>query len=308
MSRWMADGEDARHEMHLWVGEIPEALRELRTEELAEEFPFDFSVGSLEALEAHLLAEYPSAGSKVGMESRRAFCATMYLGEVLMTVAGGTWGWNRRKGPGAPMGQPVVCPDPALDLRPVAPLLLIAHAMRTRTGDAFSREVARLRAAVAEVREREPGWEPVVVLPAEEVARKAGTDHPELVAWLDRRGAAFPGWAAEAGAPERWDFGLDSLELLEEIVRERFADGEEILAEKRSEFVQGAVWYIGEVVRRNARAVEWQYQPRGRFGELAGIPWADVGGCRAGSFRRAVRRAGVGKCWGCACGGWWRPG
>ncbi|MFI0223305.1 hypothetical protein [Streptomyces lydicus] len=173
-----------------------------------------------------------------------------------------------------------------------------------------------------------------MVLPVEEVARKAGTDHPELVAWLDRRVAAFPGWAAEVGAPERWDFGPDSLELLEEIVRGRFADGEEILAEKRSEFVQGAVWYIGEVVRRNARAMEWQYQPRGRFGELAGamfsaaregvletplvgqpglreggtlyplgalnvlysaapgIPWADVGGCGAGSFRRAVRRMG----------------
>ncbi|MFI0152564.1 hypothetical protein [Streptomyces lydicus] len=39
------------------------------------------------------------------------------------------------------------------------------------------------------------------------------------------------------------DFGLDSLELLEEIVRERFADGEEILAEKRSEFVQGGTLY-----------------------------------------------------------------
>ncbi len=29
----MADNEDARHALHLWVGEITEALRELRAEE-----------------------------------------------------------------------------------------------------------------------------------------------------------------------------------------------------------------------------------------------------------------------------------
>ncbi|MFI9355006.1 hypothetical protein [Streptomyces lydicus] len=57
MSRWIADNEDARRELHLWVGEIPEALRELRAEELTAEFPFDFGAGSLEALEAHLLEE-----------------------------------------------------------------------------------------------------------------------------------------------------------------------------------------------------------------------------------------------------------
>ncbi len=236
----------------------------------------------------------------------------MYLGEVLLTVAGGTWGWNRRKGPGAPMGQPVVCPDPALDLQPVAPLLLIAHAMRTRTGDAFSWEVARLRAAVAEVREREPGWEPVVVLPVEEVARKAGTDHPELVAWLDRRGAAFPGWAAEVGSPERGDFGLDSLELLEEIVRERFADGEEILAEKRSEFalpdggppVRGSGG-IRVRARSAARAFRGQTSAaagRSRFGgRCAGPERVSVGGvCVRWVVEAGVRGPG-GPYWvGCA--------
>ncbi|WP_329395407.1 hypothetical protein OHA45_16700 [Streptomyces lydicus] len=60
--------------------------------------------------------------------------------------------------------------------------------------------------------------------------------------------AAFPGWAAEVGAPERGDFGLDSLELLEEIARERFADGEEILAEKRSEFALTDEGHLYEVL------------------------------------------------------------
>jgi hypothetical protein len=40
----------------------------------------------------------------------------IYLREALMTITGGTWGWNRRKASGSPEGQPVICPDPALGL------------------------------------------------------------------------------------------------------------------------------------------------------------------------------------------------
>ncbi|MEU5657285.1 hypothetical protein ABZ802_16915 [Streptomyces sp. NPDC047737] len=91
--------------------------------------------------------------------------------------------------------------------------------------------------------------------------------HPELLAWLSAREAAFEGWAGELGPLEHWDFGTDSLDDLEEVVRERYAGLEEVRAAKDSDFVQGATWYVGEVVRRSFAAcgthapLVWMYDP-----------------------------------------------
>ncbi|MGW2742289.1 hypothetical protein [Streptomyces sp. NPDC001450] len=84
--------------------------------------------------------------------------------------------------------------------------------------------------------------------------------HPELLVWLAERQAAFEHWARTDGGAQRWDFGPDSLELLEELVRGRFATLEDVYDARRGEFVQGAVWYLGETVRR-ARGLVWKYEP-----------------------------------------------
>lgn len=82
----------------------------------------------------------------------------------------------------------------------------------------------------------------------------------ELNAWLSERSAAFPDWAKATGDEQRWDFGPDSLDALEDLIRRTFADVDEITAAKSGPFVQGAVWYIGEVIRRTTGAM-WQYEP-----------------------------------------------
>jgi hypothetical protein len=244
---------------------------------LDEGFPFDFGPGSLAALEAHLLAEYRSARERVALDFRPTRCATVYLGEVFLGIGGGRWGWDPHKAPGSSAGRPVVHPDPALGLGPVDPLALAARATRVRTGDVFTVEAAGLREAVAARREREPGWAPVVVPHPEQAGRRTGADHPELVRWLDRRAAEFAAWADEADAVDEvrpaealehpWDFSPGSLDRLEAVLRDRFSDSGALLAAKSDTFVQGVVWYVGEVVRRTRDGVVWQYQPRTRFDE-----------------------------------------
>ena len=84
--------------------------------------------------------------------------------------------------------------------------------------------------------------------------------HPELAAWLARQEADFPAWAAATGTPERWDFSPASLDALETLVRERYADADAIDDALDSTFVQGASWYVGEIARR-VNGAAWHYLP-----------------------------------------------
>lgn len=82
----------------------------------------------------------------------------------------------------------------------------------------------------------------------------------ELSAWLAERSKAFPEWAKATGEEQRWDFSPDSLDALEDLVRRTFADQAQVTGAKSGAFVQGAVWYIGEVICRTTGAV-WRYEP-----------------------------------------------
>ncbi|MCM2413086.1 hypothetical protein [Streptomyces sp. RKAG290] len=84
--------------------------------------------------------------------------------------------------------------------------------------------------------------------------------HPELLAWLTERQTAFADWAREAGGADRFDFGRSSLDVLDALLRESFDTDAEIAAQRRGPFVQGAVWYLGEVICRE-RGTVWKYEP-----------------------------------------------
>ncbi|MFC7304399.1 hypothetical protein ACFQVC_09275 [Streptomyces monticola] len=150
-----------------WIRDIPLLMDRLQGDLLPDDFPFDRTPESLTALESCLLDFYdpaggmdPDPGTHAGAGPGYVEAAMAYLGEVLLRTAGGHWGWHMKQ-VGDFEGQPVVCPDPDLGLRPVAPLLLISHALRVRTGSAFTEEIERLRRAIAEHRQETPGWEPV---------------------------------------------------------------------------------------------------------------------------------------------------
>ena len=248
-----------QHLLQNWIGGLPFQLLFLEKVLLPDDFPFDYSPESLAAMETHLLEHDDSVQDP---EKRAEFAekGVAYLGEVLLGIAGGSWGWNTRPVGDLP-GQPVLCPDPELELSPIAPMLLMSYALRVRTGTAFAEEVERLRAAVAGKRQEVPGWNPVkehtpVVDPKEPLP-----EHPALTSWLAAREEAVAAWAEDAfeGA-WRWNFHPDTLDWLEVAVRRRFATVEEFDAARDEPFVQGACWYMGEVIRRNKGAV-WQYVP-----------------------------------------------
>lgn len=85
--------------------------------------------------------------------------------------------------------------------------------------------------------------------------------HPELAAWLARQEADFPAWAEATGTPETWDFSPASLDALETLVREQYADTDAVNAARHGTFVQVAHWYVGEIARRVNDGAAWHYLP-----------------------------------------------
>ncbi|WP_129306894.1 hypothetical protein [Streptomyces sp. L2] len=85
------------------------------------------------------------------------------------------------------------------------------------------------------------------------------TRHPALLAWLTERREAFTAWAGRTGAADRLDFGAGSLDVLESLLRSAFTSDDEIRARRLDPFVQGAVWYLGEVICRT-RGTVWKYE------------------------------------------------
>ncbi|MFG2332714.1 hypothetical protein ACGFMM_24210 [Streptomyces sp. NPDC048604] len=101
------------------------------------------------------------------------------------------------------------------------------------------------------------------------------TRHPDLLAWLAERQAGFTPWAEATGVAGRFDFTPESLEVLDALVRETADDMDQITDQRLSPFVQGAVWYVGEVFCRHKQMV-WKYTPDVDSGELP--PFLDPSG------------------------------
>ncbi|MGH3647518.1 MAG: hypothetical protein ACRDTM_10130 [Micromonosporaceae bacterium] len=190
-----------------------------------------------------------------------------YVDETLIRLAGGGWGWQTD--PGEYADTPLVHPDDALELPPISPLRLMVQAVRARTGKEFSAAYQRLREAVARHQERDPSWSPV----------NAQADRPRhewLVNWLATREAGFAGWVTESGREaDTWDFSEDSLDALESLVRQRIPTLEAIDEPANTDFVQGAVWYFGEVAVRHKGATWWYVPDDADSGgyEASGNPW-----------------------------------
>ncbi|MER7162766.1 hypothetical protein, partial [Streptomyces lydicus] len=120
-------GDSPQQLLQQWIADVPYQLLLLEKVLLPGAFLFDYSARSLDALEARLLEKCDEESGQLPQgRAELVGSATAYLGEVLLGIAGGGWGWNTRPVDGLP-GQPVVWPDAELALSPVAPRLLIAH-------------------------------------------------------------------------------------------------------------------------------------------------------------------------------------
>ncbi|MFE3325920.1 hypothetical protein [Streptomyces sp. NPDC059176] len=223
----------------------------------------DRSPTSLARLEAELLAR--SAPGADFLERVAGF-----LGEVLLSAAGGSWAWDERR------GVPVVTPDPELGLPSVCPAELVEKARRRRDGDEFGRSLRELERAVAEKQAVAPGWRPVKE-PTSGLDQDptATFDSPYLDAWLAKRAAGLPAWLATyAERPGLWDFSQHSLDELEAAARRRVSGPDELA--EHPDFAEGASWYLGEVLRPAMRA-QWCYHPGEPDGDnmFVGRPFLD---------------------------------
>ncbi|MEY9859875.1 hypothetical protein ABH935_005509 [Catenulispora sp. GAS73] len=224
-----------------------------------QDFARDFSVSSLDALEAVLTAPNQAAGDTGLVESAMA-----YLGEALMRVGGGRWTWDDDP-ENPPFKGPVILLDDALGLPPLSPLQVMVDARLTGTRTEFRKVHDRLRTAVAEYQDSHPGWTPTK-------EHSSGVDpvglaelpppDPWLTGWLAGREADFPRWAAECGGTGEWQFTLATIDGLERLFLDRFATVEQSAAPENEVFVATASWVLGETVRRaDPGGVVWRYYP-----------------------------------------------
>lgn len=263
----MGDPTNAR--LDDWRERLGPMLAGLQDFVVGPDSALDLSVESLADLEHTLLGETPA-----GQPPREglAEAAGGYLGEVLLTVGGGGWAWDAgtglpvvglgvggsADGGGAGGGAGSVSGGAAGET--VEPMRLVVEALARRTGTVWSAEHERIRGLADARRAADPSWEPRrTEPPALRTGAPDGTD-PWLTRWLAAREQAFPAWSADTGRAGDLDFSPESLPALEHVVRRRIPGKEALHASRDSDFVQGAVWYLGEVGRRH-RDARWRYSP-----------------------------------------------
>lgn len=256
-------------ELDDWLELMHPRLARLQDSELPDDFPFDYSRESLEAIEAIILERFDDGAWST--PDARGFVegAMGYLGEALLRVGGGAWDWdNDDESPSYDL--PLVRPDGELGLPPVSPLDLIAAAASRRSGGEFARQYATLQNAVTDRQAVESSWTPTKEL-TPGVDDVLDSPMPEfLVGWLAEREAAFPKWVADyAGGHGTWDFSPESLDTLEDLVRSTIPSFEDFTKPEYADFAQGAAWYLGQVMHF-AKGGQWHYNP----GELDPLmPW-----------------------------------
>jgi hypothetical protein len=244
----MQESDDAK--LIDWRERIGPMLAGLEDFVAGPDTPLDLSAESLRDLEQVLLAESPP-----GQPPPQGLAETLggYLGETLLTIGGGGWAWDSDSD----------LPVTSLDLGEVVhPMRLVVDALVWRTGKVWPTEYERIAALAAARRSEEPAWKPRrtdrPAMGAE--AWDAGPGEPWLTGWLASREQKFPDWAVVTGRADELDFSPESLLTLEQVVRLRIPSRAALRESIDDDFVQGAIWYLGEVARRHRKA-HWRYWP-----------------------------------------------
>ncbi|MDG4786006.1 hypothetical protein O7626_08715 [Micromonospora sp. WMMD1102] len=119
--------------------------------------------------------------------------------------------------------------------------------------------LGRREPMLAERRSEDSSWQPRRTGRSAFRTAAAPAD-PWLTNWLASRAHGFPEWSAATGRADDLDFSPESLLTLEQIVRRRIPAREALHEPVHDDFVQGAIWYLGEIARRH-RGARWRYTP-----------------------------------------------
>jgi hypothetical protein len=245
-----------------WIDGISLNLLVLEALDGEQGFRLDFTGPSLERLERALMARDANSELLDG--------AAGYVGETLLRLAGGGWGWRD--------GEPYAEADKVLELEPVFTRQLVVRAIDEPTEHEFSDVYAAWADAVTRHRAANPGWTPTKKhTPGVDPFEMSPEDAAYIAGWDAERRAAFPRWSETHGGD--WDFGPASLDTLENVLRQVTPAAEDLRDPANREFVEGAVWYFGEVIRR-IRGGIWAFRtPDAEFPNIyAGQPYVHQAG------------------------------
>jgi hypothetical protein len=177
-----------------------------------------------------------------------------YLGEALLDAGGGSWVWDEVS------DLPAVRLDPALGWT-IEPMRVVLDAVMERSGTVCADLLAQVAAAVVEYQQDAPDWQPTRTDKSvlRQVPASAVPADPWLADWLTTRRERFAEWARACGVPDELDFSVASLDTVERLVRDRAGSVADLRQIKHDEFIQAAVWYVGETACRHGGA-HWIYR------------------------------------------------
>jgi len=238
---------------------------------------WDFSAESMHDLACVMLDHCPAGGSLLDAPDGDAFVTGVvwYFGETLHRAKPSHWGYSAstavQTGRGWE-GTEVITNDEVFGRYGLSVLLLqeLDSVVRSRAvwdgRESAEPDPTRLydeykRWVTGSMRERVEASQKR----REQVKRRAGrrkSDEEVLARWLATREEVFPRWVQQFGSELPWDFSVESLDELEALIKRVAPGPEELLEDKaNADFLEGAAWYFGEVLRRSdADGTRWEYQ------------------------------------------------
>lgn len=292
LSRWRARRDDrvdersAEDSLNWWLDWINVLIDAVADTHLRPAVQLDYSEASLRAVERLVRDRYAYPIQLLHQDSLLAGLAA-YLGEALMRVGGGAWEWTTDAGEGSlssveprirdpqsplsaarhrwrimgddepdAVGLPIVAPDPETGLPRLSPVHLLLDAIGGGAGEVLVGVHRRWRRVVDERAAARPGW-----TPAKQHTLADGFASPPaalvLDEWLADQRESFPRWSARHGGD--WDYSGDTVDRLAALVSRTTPTVGALNDPSNAEFVDGATYYLGEVLRRGYPS-RWVYR------------------------------------------------
>lgn len=239
---------------------------------------WDFSAESLDDLARVVLDHCPAGTSLIDVPDGGAFIGGVawYFGETLHRAKPSRWSYNGSHALATGRGwdgPQVITNDEVFQNYPMSVFLvqeLDSVTQPRRLWGPSEPETNPKR-----LRDRYESWATAAIRQRiedsqkrrEQTQRRSGSkrsDEETLARWLAVREEQFPHGIQQFGSDVQWDFSVDSLEALEGLIRQVAAGPEELLEDKaNADFVEGAAWYFGEVLRRaDPDGTRWDHQRR----------------------------------------------
>jgi truncated hemoglobin YjbI len=237
-----------------WLAHMDDAL-----EEFFETLPahvrdrLDYSIDSLDVLEAWLLERYPNPEAALQKsETLRLDGAARYIGETFCKTIGGYW-WVDPKGE-IMRGMPLII-DCRTGKGGMCPVTMATASTDRRCGD-FSSSILRKQ---LESLSGSPERPPYIVPPAKRKKNKKTLDEMEFDYWLKLMDRGIDELLAELpdAVRARLDYSPESLDVLEAWLLARYPDAASAKAETEIVRLDGVARYLGETLRKNIGGHWW---------------------------------------------------